>query len=475
MQNKNKRFVGGVLGVLMLVLSFVMTASAQQPTATPTDPIWLAFSAARQLVQTEKKVDLSLVRRWDFYQDDWSTANAEHPQKSAGIDGCVSTTNIVQARPIFYGWTVVIVSLRGDTYVTRVSFDTREVALCDIGVSQLVAAAGATPVPVAADSSLPAPVAGSANTGSFELGGHVQAGLADPTVAAMRTAGMTWAKLQVRPETPLGYATGFLADAKAKGFKVLFSMLGDHNRLGTDFAGEVATFSSRAAALASAGADAIEVWNEPNFEREWPRGQISGANYVKLLAPVSVAIRNANKATMIISGAPTPTGSWGAAGCGPDGCNDDVWLKQMAEAGGAQYFDCIGLHYSEGTTSPSANSGQAQSGYYPTYFFGANTARGQLNFPGKPVCYTELGYLTGEGYSTPIPGHFGWAAKTTVAQQAAWLAEAAVLSAQRGVRLMIVWNVDFTRFDEDPMAGFAIMRPGGTCPACIELGKVMKK
>lgn len=472
MQNK-KRFVSSLFGALLLTLMAVLTVSAQQPTATPTDPAWLAFSAARQYVQQEKKVDLTLVRRWEFYQDDWSTANAEHPQRAAGIDGCVSTKSIVLARPIFYGWTVIIVSLRGETYVTRVSFDTRDVALCDIGVSRITDAAQATPVP--ADSSLPAPVAGSAAIGGFELGGHVQAGLVERTVNAMRTAGMTWAKLQVRHDTPLSYATNFLADAKAKGFKVLFSMLGDHNRLAVDFDGEVKTFADRAAALAAAGADAIEVWNEPNFAREWIRGQVSGASYVRLLAPVSVAIRNANKKTMIISAAPTPTGFYGAAGCTEDGCNDDVWMRQVAEAGGAQYFDCLGLHYNEGTTPPSANSGQAQASYYPTYFFGANTSRGQQFFPGKPVCYTELGYLTGEGYSRPIPGTFGWAARTTVAQQAAWLAEAAVLAAQRGVRLMIVWNVDFTRFDDDPMGGYAIIRPDGSCPACIELGKVMKK
>jgi hypothetical protein len=41
-----------------------------------------------------------------------------------------------------------------------------------------------------------------------------------------------------------------------------------------------------------------------------------------------------------------------------------------------------------------------------------------------------------------------------------------------GVRLMIVWNVDFTAYGENPDAGFAIIRPDGTCLACEALRSV---
>jgi hypothetical protein len=92
---------------------------------------------------------------------------------------------------------------------------------------------------------------------------------------------------------------------------------------------------------------------------------------------------------------------------------------------------------------------------------------------GRPVCFTELGYLTGEGLGA-VPQRFNWAADTTVAEQAAWLAEAAQLSMQNGnVRLVIVWNFDFTYWGEDPMAGYAIVRPDGSCPACDALNSVM--
>jgi hypothetical protein len=87
----------------------------------------------------------------------------------------------------------------------------------------------------------------------------------------------------------------------------------------------------------------------------------------------------------------------------------------------------------------------------------------------KQICMTELGYLTPEGYP-PLDPYFAWGANTTVAQQAAWLAQAAAISSQSGkVRLMIIWNVDFSNYGSDPMAGFAMIRPGGGCPACDAL------
>jgi hypothetical protein len=91
---------------------------------------------------------------------------------------------------------------------------------------------------------------------------------------------------------------------------------------------------------------------------------------------------------------------------------------------------------------------------------------------GKPVCFTELGYLSSDGYGA-LPDSFSWAGDTSVDEQAAWLAEAAVLSSQSGkVRLMIIFNVDFTVYGSDPQGGYAMIRPGGSCPACDALNAV---
>ncbi len=94
----------------------------------------------------------------------------------------------------------------------------------------------------------------------------------------------------------------------------------------------------------------------------------------------------------------------------------------------------------------------------------------------RQLCFTKLGYLSDEGYAPleSVAPAFAWAANTTVAQQAQWLAEAASLGLSGGrVRLMIIFNVDLTAYEEDPQAGYAIVRPGGGCPACDSLHSVL--
>jgi hypothetical protein len=91
----------------------------------------------------------------------------------------------------------------------------------------------------------------------------------------------------------------------------------------------------------------------------------------------------------------------------------------------------------------------------------------------RKLCFTEMGYLTPEGYGK-LPGGFAWAQNTTVGQQAQWLAESASLSANSGkVRLIIIFNVDFNYWGDDPQAGYAIIRPGNSCPACDSLHGVL--
>jgi hypothetical protein len=143
----------------------------------------------------------------------------------------------------------------------------------------------------------------------------------------------------------------------------------------------------------------------------------------------------------------------------------------MAAAGAANYVDCVGVHYNAGATSPSASSGHP-GGSAPSWYYWGTI--GTYSPIGKPVCLTELGYLSDEGYASVAGGNFGWAAGTTVAQQAAWLAEAVNLSKSHA-RLAIVWNIDIFTYDanSDPQAGYAIIRPGGSCPACDAIAAVM--
>ncbi len=304
------------------------------------------------------------------------------------------------------------------------------------------------------------------NTG-FELGGQAFGA----PYGMMSYAGMTWIKRQHKwsPGQSGSDLAGVISEAHNGGFKILLSIPGaGHSNIDYN---AYAAFLGQVAALPDPP-DAIEVWNEMNIDREWPSGQIGGANYVNnMLAPAYNAIKAANPNIMVVSGAPSPTGFFG--GCSTANCDDGPYVAEMAAAGGANYMDCIGIHYNEGIVSPNQQSGDPRSEHYTRYFWGMVNTYWNAFGGARPLCFTELGYLTPEGYSG-LPGGFAWAGSVTVSQQAQWLAEAASLSAGSGkVRLMIVWNVDSTTWGSDPQAGYAIIRPGGGCAACETLRSVM--
>ncbi|MDX1412793.1 MAG: SH3 domain-containing protein [Candidatus Promineifilaceae bacterium] len=323
---------------------------------------------------------------------------------------------------------------------------------------------GQAPAPAAPPP--PVAVAPVTNAG-FELGGQSHS-FGNPQL--MSYAGMNWVKFQHKwgPGDDPSAVAGRIQQAHGNGFKVLLSIPGSPYPSSIDFNSYV-QFLGGVAAL---GPDAIEVWNEMNIDFEWPVGQIDPANYVNnMLAPAYNAIKSANSNVMVISGAPAPTGYFGG-GCSANGCDDSAFLAGMAAAGAANYMDCMGAHFNAGATPPAQASGHpAGNNHYSWYFQPMlDLYYGSL---GKPVCFTELGYLSGEDFGG-VPSRFSWAGGTTVGQHAQWLAEAVSLSANSGkARLAIIFNVDFTQWGDDPQAGYAMIRPDGSCPACETLRQVM--
>ncbi|MCI0394793.1 MAG: SH3 domain-containing protein [Chloroflexi bacterium] len=315
----------------------------------------------------------------------------------------------------------------------------------------------------------PPPIIPPAGGGNFELGGQTHT-LANPTLMSM--SGMRWVKFQHKwgPGDSPSAVAGRIQQAQANGFKVLLSIPGASTYPGSIDFNAYVQFLGGVAAL---GPNAIEVWNEMNIDFEWPAGQIDPASYVNnMLAPAYNAIKAANSNVMVISGAPAPTGFDN----GTNAWADNRYMAGMAAAGGASYMDCIGVHHNAGATSPSATSGHPSgSAHYSWYFFPTLNMYYNSFGGARQVCFTELGYLSGEDFGG-VPPRFSWAANTTVQQHAQWLAEAVSLASNSGkVRLLIVFNVDFTYFDPngDPQAGYAMLRPNGSCPACDLLRQVM--
>ena len=324
---------------------------------------------------------------------------------------------------------------------------------------------GEAPAPAAA----PAPVAVApvANAG-FELGGQSHS-FANPTL--MDYAGMNWIKFQHKwgPGDDPSAVAGRIQQAHANGFKVLLSIPG-----ATTYPSSIdfAAYTEFLGGVAALGPDAIEVWNEMNIDFEWPAGQIDPTSYVNnMLAPAYNAIKSANPSVMVISGAPAPTGFFGG-GCGTNGCDDSAFLAGMAAAGAANYMDCMGAHFNAGATPPTQSTGHPAGNDHYSWHFQPMLDLYYSSF-GKPVCFTELGYLSGQDYGG-VPSRFSWAGNTSVSQHAQWLAEAVSMAANSGkARMVIIFNVDFTQWGDDPQAGYAMIRPDGGCPACETLRQVM--
>ncbi len=327
-------------------------------------------------------------------------------------------------------------------------------------------AAPANPSPPAATPT-PAPSApATGNAGAFKMGGQTHT-LANPDL--MLNTGLEWVKFQHKwgsGQNPQDLQ-GRISDAKARGFKVLMSMPGAPYPTEIDFAGY--TEFLRGVASLNPAPDAIEVWNEMNIDFEWPLGEISGASYVNnMLKPGYQAIKAANPNVMVISGALAPTGFFGG-GCTANGCDDEPYIREMVAAGAMDYMDCLGVHYNEGIISPHLREGdpRGNSGHYTRYYWGMVDAYWNASGGRKPLCFTELGYVSGEGYGELPPG-FSWASETSIAEHAQWLGEATQLSKDSSkVEMLIIFNVDFTLFSgNDPQAGYAMIRKDGSCPAC---------
>jgi len=81
---------------------------------------------------------------------------------------------------------------------------------------------------------------------------------------------------------------------------------------------------------------------------------------------------------------------------------------------------------------PQQSTGDPRDNY-PTRYFGTMLNACNRSFGTKKACITEIGYLTPEGYANCQPASVG-RVTPSIAEQAQWLAEAAVLAATKRSR-----------------------------------------
>lgn len=320
---------------------------------------------------------------------------------------------------------------------------------------------GSTRVPIAAGMPLPAAVAGDAAFGVFELGGAVDGTLSHPE--HMKSAGMTWVSYDIAWEPGMSASSvhPLIEQSHRYGMRVLLSVRVAQRRAPGSDAVALVDFLRR---VAYYGPDAVEVWPGANSAETSPGGDFSGHTYTRqVLAPAFNAVKQVNRNIMVLSGAPDPRiGYDGGCSAEAGGCHDAAFLTQMADAGAANYADCTGAEALDADrAAPEALDAQAD-------LYAAAL--------GRPVCFARYGIFSPEGFGPP-PESAGWAEQISTAEQAEWL-EDAVRRAAGGnhIRLMVVWNVDYLGWaGQSPNAGYAILRPDGTCPACATLGEVMRQ
>lgn len=113
---------------------------------------------------------------------------------------------------------------------------------------------------------------------------------------------------------------------------------------------------------------AIEVWNEPNLEREWQGHPLTGAEYMRYFGPAYSAIRAYSPQITVITAAPAPTGD------SAESANDRDWLRELYSAGLAQYGAnvAVGAHPYGWANPPEAHCcGGSTDGWNesPQFFF----------------------------------------------------------------------------------------------------------
>jgi hypothetical protein len=308
------------------------------------------------------------------------------------------------------------------------------------------------------------------------LGGQVLH-FTDETATVMKDTGMTWVKWQIpfllNDTNLINVARDRINWSHEAGLNVLLSITGEVSELATQGDAYYPLYAKFLGEIAALHPDAIEVWNEMNLDREWPQGKIDPQAYAEMLRQAYVEIKRSDEQVKVITGALAPTGAEGAFGLSRV-WNDDRYYQGMANAGVAQYADCIGVHYNEGIIAPQQQGGDPRQPDYPTRYLPLMIQRAAYPFreDNIPLCFTELGYLSPEGFG-PLPNGFEWAVNTSVEEQAEWLRDAMMVAAQMSsarVDMIIIFNVDFEEYVEgDPQGGYAIIRPDGTCPACEQI------
>jgi hypothetical protein len=216
---------------------------------------------------------------------------------------------------------------------------------------------------------------------------------------------------------------------------------------------------------------AYELWNEPNLQREWNGRVLSASDFVTLIQEGAAGVRAADPAASLISGAPATTG----INDGLTAIDDRVFLRQMLEAGVADFVDALGAH-PYGWANPADSSvhdgdtAVPTHNDHPSFFFKDTLADytallAEFGAANTPIWVTEFGWGSFDGFGAAPPESASFMAHVTEWQQAVYILRAYELANEwESVGPMILWNLNFgpllgNRFSE---SGYSLLRPDGS-------------
>lgn len=326
---------------------------------------------------------------------------------------------------------------------------------------------------------------------------------------------MGWIKQQMRwgvfsPAQGQFDWTGFdrtVGQASARGLKVMFSIVtapqwshpnlqpteGDPEAINAppDDLNLYAQFVAEVVKRYPGKVHAIEVWNEQNIDAEWrstPQA-VSPEKYVEMLKLASQAIKAVDPNVIVISGALAPTGYF-QGGCSAAGCDDGPYLKRMVDLGAFNYADCVGVHANgynvppdkkttDGYNDPAATFRGPFDNPIPSWYFRTTLELYHGIAADKPLCVTEFGWATNEGFGVTVPG-YEFASDNTLQEQADWIVQAFKLMEEwKYVKLAFLFNLNYAQMSpnkaNDRTAGWSIMDTEGNGRPALEALRLYMK
>jgi hypothetical protein len=333
-------------------------------------------------------------------------------------------------------------------------------------------------------------------------------------IGQVDSLGLSWVKQQVRWHDFSGAPgqmdwSGFDAvvdAANKKDIKVMFSVVDapewarsytDENPEGAppDNFAAFSDFLEQMVSRYKGRIHAIEVWNEQNLDREWDTAEgVNAERYVEMLRLAYQTIKAGDPNIIVVSGALSPVGSSRSEGDRVIYMDDFEYFDRMIQAGFLDYCDCVGAHHNGYNIPPDVATGDPYQdpdavfrGFWDTpnnheWSFKSTLwgyhDRIQAAGSNKPLCVTEFGWASSEGFESYPPG-FEFAQDNTLQEQAEWDVKAFQLMREWGfVRLAFLWNLNYSQTGygpEDPNAPYALIDFNGAGrPAFGAIGAMPK-